>query len=68
MALMHGRMKVTLGATVTPGTIAASDDAGRCIAAVASAGNWKLGVILVGGDADEVGEVLLFSPSEDGGS
>lgn len=52
-------MKVTLGATVTPGTVVASDNQGRAIASVDSGGNYAHGVVLVGGDAGEVGEILL---------
>lgn len=64
MALMQGIMKVELGATVAAGALAASDDEGRCIASVDSGGNYALGVVLVGGDIGEIGEVLLHSPFE----
>ena len=61
-------MKVEAGATVAVGAVVASDDQGRAITAVASAGNFKLGVALSGGDAGEIIRVLLMSPSEDGGA
>lgn len=68
MAQMTGRMKVELGATVAAGAEVASDDEGRAITKVAAAGNFRLGVCLVGGDVGEIGEILLQSPSEDGGA
>lgn len=52
-------MKVTLGATVAAGTVVASDDQGRAIASVDGAGNYAHGVVLVGGDAGGIGEILI---------
>jgi hypothetical protein len=68
MAQMQGIMKVEAGDAVTVGSVVASDDEGRAIVAVATAGNFKLGVALTAsGAAGEIIEVLLHSPSEDGG-
>lgn len=66
MALMQGRAKVTLGATVTPGQLIASDNQGRAIVSVDADGNFLLGVCLIGGASGEVGEILLFGPAERG--
>ena len=69
MALMHGRMKLEAGAAVSVGDVVASDDQGRAIAAVASAGNFTLGVAeSAASAAGEIIEVLLKPASEDGGS
>jgi len=69
MALMQGIMKVEAGAAVSVGDVIASDASGRGITAVASAGNFKLGVALTAASAaGEIIEVLLHSPSEDGGA
>jgi len=70
MAVMKpSRMKVEAGDAVTVGAVVAADNQGRAIAAVAAVGNFKLGVALEAASAaGEVIEVLLMSPSEDGGA
>jgi hypothetical protein len=68
MALMRGRMKLEAGAAVSVGDLVASDAQGRAITKVATAGNFLLGVAeQAASAAGEVIEVLLHSPSEDGG-
>jgi hypothetical protein len=64
VALLGGKMKVELGATLAPGALVASDDTGKAIASVDSGGNYALGVVIAGGDSGEIGEVLLFTPFE----
>lgn len=62
-------MKVEAGAAVSVGDVVASDTSGRAITAVASAGNYKLGVALEEASAaGEVIRILLMSPAEDGGA
>lgn len=66
MALMQGLMKVEAGAAVSVGAQVASDDEGRAIAHVDTAGNYILGEARsAASDAGEFIEVLL-SKHQDG--
>lgn len=51
--------KIVLGATVSAGINVQSDTTGRATEAASS--DHVLGYLLVGGDANEIGEVLLMS-------
>lgn len=69
MALMQGRMKVEAGAAVSVGDEISSDASGRAVTKTASAGNFLLGVAEeAAAGAGEIIQVLLHSPSEDGGA
>lgn len=68
MALMSGRMKLEAGAAVSVGDEISADSVGRAVTKTASAGNFLLGVAEEAASAaGEVIQVLLHSPSEDGG-
>lgn len=66
MVIPNGaRVKVEAGAAVTVGAQVASDNAGKCIPHVTTAGNYILGVALTaGGDGDII--EILFSVHQDG--
>ena len=66
MVIPNGAIaKVECGGAVTVGAQVASDDAGKCIAHVTTAGNYILGVALdAGGDGDIIR--ILFSTHQDG--
>lgn len=56
---VRGVSKVVLGVdSLTPGVEVMTDTSGRAI--TATAGSRALGVLTLGGDADEVGAVLLY--------
>ena len=60
MVVPDGRVaKVEAGATVTAGMVAASDNVGRCIEAVSTAGNVEAGMILSGGAVGEIIQILF---------
>ncbi len=54
-----GVSKITLGGTVAAGINVQSDTTGRATEAASS--DHVLGILLVGGDANEIGEILLSS-------
>jgi len=54
-----GVSKIVLGATLSPGAKVQTDANGKAAAAVS--GDHVLGTLRVGGDADEIGEILLAS-------
>lgn len=66
MVIPNGAIaKVVCGGDVTVGAQVASDNAGKCIAHVTTAGNYILGVALdAGGDGDVIR--ILFSVHQDG--
>lgn len=55
-----GRSKVVLGATLAKGAQVTPNAAGKMVAA--TSGDYILGTLIEGGDADEVGSVLLSRP------
>jgi hypothetical protein len=66
MVIPNGaRVKVEAGASVTVGAQVASDNAGKAIAHVDTAGNYILGVALTAGGAGDIIEIL-FSVHQDG--
>lgn len=54
-----GLSKIRLGATLTPGVLVGSGTDGRAVADATT--NFTLGLLTKGGDADDIGTVLLGS-------
>ena len=54
---VSGQSKIVLGATLTAGTRVTSDANGKAVAA--TTGNTVLGKLVEGGDADEIGAMIL---------
>jgi hypothetical protein len=61
MILLDGSIaKIELGATLSAGAKVGSDNVGRAVAAVDSAGNYVGGKILQGGDSGDIVEIQTF--------
>lgn len=62
-------VKVLLGATLaTPGVLLGSDNAGRVVAAGTALNNFAVGVLIKGGVANDVGEMLFMPVGRHGGA
>lgn len=55
-------LKIELGATLSAGAVIASDTAGKAIAAVSGAGNYRLGKLLDGGNS---GDIVRFQANKE---
>jgi hypothetical protein len=55
----HGFAFIKLGATLQAGTLVEPDDNGAAVAAGTASGGKPVGVLVVGGNAGEIGTILL---------
>lgn len=58
-------LKIELGATLSAGAVIASNNAGKAIAPTSTAGNYRLGKLIDGGDSGDIVRFVAFKERDE---